>query len=222
MTKRQFTPFNPTLHPPNAATAQAAYAAAERDALQATTPPPTSISPDSTTTTPLTNTPTPTALTITPHEIAIKRARSAKARLATAHEAWLLAAQTLVRGDVVPRVPAAAGDDKEGAVIAGELQDFGDAICERYAAATFLWNVLGDMPVMDWFGSGEGKFDATLRRLKTLQGLEECLGLWEGVMLELVEVVDDEKGTRSVGEVRAAVGRVLGKWRGEGRVRCEK
>ena len=138
---------------------------------------------------------------LTPRQIAIKRTKIAKERLAVAHEGWTLAAQAFIRTGTLPA----------DAALTKEMQALGNAICGRYAAASFLWSVLVDMPAEDWFGP-RAKFDDTLRRLKTLKGLEASLVCWEGVVLELVEVVD---GTISEGgeeEVRRRVREVLEKW----------
>jgi hypothetical protein len=173
------------------ADAEAAYSNAERDALaQATT-----AAPATADTTPISNE------DLTPHQIAIKRTKTAKERLATAHEGWSFAAQALLKAGLIP------SDD----MISNEMQAFGDAICGRYAAARFLWRVLVDMPVEDWFGPRE-KFDATLRRLRTLKGLEGSLACWEKVVLELMDLVDGM--TENVSEeVCQKVKAVLGKWR---------
>ncbi len=138
---------------------------------------------------------------LNPHQIAIKRTKTAKERLAVVHEGWTLAAQAFIRTGTLPA----------DAALTKEMQALGNAICGRYAAASFLWSVLVDMPAEDWFGP-RAKFDDTLRRLKTLKGLEASLVCWEGVVLELVEVVD---GTISEGgeeEVRRRVREVLEKW----------
>jgi hypothetical protein len=153
-------------------------------------------------TTPLSNT------DLTPHQIAIKRTKTAYARLATAHEGWTLVVQALLRKGLVP-------SDQD---LTRELKEFGDAICGRYAAASFLWRVLGDMEPGNWFGPGK-KFDATLRRLRTLKGLEGSLVCWEGVLLRLVEVVERMEGEEEGGGdgeregVKEEVKRVLGRWR---------
>ncbi|KAL2019082.1 hypothetical protein VTK56DRAFT_10113 [Thermocarpiscus australiensis] len=143
---------------------------------------------------------------LTPHQIAIKRTKRAKERLATAHEGWLLVARALHKSGALP------AEDEEG--LAAEMHAFGDAICGRYAAATFLWLVLRDMPARDWFGNeGGDKFEATLRRLGTLKGLEGSLAWWEAVVLEMVDLVEggEEKG---LGEgVVKEVRRLLGRWR---------
>lgn len=135
-----------------------------------------------------------------PQKIAIKRTRVAKQRLASAHEAWGLITQKLLlhRADIAP-------DDD---AIATELARFGREICGQYAEATLLWRVLEDMPGADWFGKGKG-VDVTLRRLNTLKGLEESLRCWEGVLLELMVLVDDDEASKECEKVR----RVLEKWK---------
>ena len=139
----------------------------------------------------------------TPHQIAIKRAKNAQSRFATAHESWLLVAEALIRENLL-------SDE-----LAFELQAFVDAICAQYAAASFLWWVLEDMdPEREWLGEGEGMFDATLRRLRTLRGLEGCLVCWEGVLLKLVTLVDGEGPIEVVMVVM--VRRLLGQWRVRG------
>ena len=136
---------------------------------------------------------------LTPHQIAIKRTKTAKERLAVTHEGWTLAAQAFVRAGTLPA----------DAVLTKEMQAFGDAICGRYAAASLLWRVLVDMPAEDWFGP-RAKFDDTLRRLRTLKGLEASLVCWEGVVLELMEVVDGKMS--GGGEEERRVREVLQKW----------
>ncbi|KAG7289945.1 hypothetical protein NEMBOFW57_006322 [Staphylotrichum longicolle] len=118
---------------------------------------------------------------LTPHQIAIKRTKDAKARLATAHEGWTMIAQTLVKTGI-------SSTDK---ALSEDMKAFGDAMIGRYAAASFLWRVLTDMPTEDWFGPKE-KFDGTLRRLKTLKGLEGTLVCWEKIILDLLELVDEK------------------------------
>ncbi|KAK4104449.1 hypothetical protein N658DRAFT_504072 [Parathielavia hyrcaniae] len=213
-------PFTTPLHPPTPASAQAAYNNIEQQSN-----PPTShtVTPD-----------------LTPHQIATKRAKSAKSRLATAHEAWTLVAQTLLKHSIIIIIPANQDPQDSNSKVSDltrEMQAFGDAICGRYAAASFLWRVLEDMDGGDWFGRGSGsgddvrggKFEATLRRLGTLRGLEGSLGCWEGVLLGLVELVEglgqwqEGEGRKEVGgkgewekrkgEVVEEVRRVLTGWR---------
>jgi hypothetical protein len=65
------------------------------------------------------------------------------------------------------------------------------------------------MPEADWFGPKE-KFDATLRRLDTLKGLEATLVLWEMMILKLIDLVDGKgEGEVSAEELR----KVLKGWR---------
>lgn len=171
---------------------------AEQDTPTPLTPtekPPSESAPDD-------NTPPPTPHTaedLTPHQIATKRTQAAKARLATAHEGWTLAKQTLVTTGILHADEA----------IWIDFNQFGEAMCERYAVATFLFNVLADMPEADWFGPKK-KFDATLRRLDTLNGLEATLVVWERMVLELMDLIDG-KGEGEVGgeELR----KVLEGWR---------
>lgn len=138
---------------------------------------------------------------LTPRQIAIKRTSAALARLAEAHEGWLLVARALY-------LSGAISADEE---LAAELFEFGDAICARYAAGDFLWEVLDDMDPADWFGPRE-KFDATLRRLKTLKGLEGSLVCWEKVMLDLINLIDGREEENSE-EFRREIKGVLARWR---------
>jgi hypothetical protein len=174
--------------------------------------PPSSTTTATTTTTDLTPPDTPDQ-EITPRSIAIKRTVAAQQRLAQAHEGWLVAARALCYAGVIP-------DYDQG--ISSSMQEFGDAIVARYAAARFLHEVLVGMPQEDWFGPKK-KFDATLRRLKTLKGLEGSLMCWEGLLLEMLEVVDKidnggGDGVRALEGVRKEelcreMRRVLGRWR---------
>lgn len=138
---------------------------------------------------------------LTPHQIAIKRTKDAKARLATAHEGWTMIAQTLVKTGI-------ASTDK---ALSEDMKAFGDAMIGRYAAASFLWRVLTDMPTEDWFGPKE-KFDGTLRRLKTLKGLEGTLICWEKIILDLLELVDEKTSINDPNALGQKVKEVLQKW----------
>ncbi|AEO63677.1 uncharacterized protein THITE_2085193 [Thermothielavioides terrestris NRRL 8126] len=206
-------PSNFTIRPPPDAAAQAAaYQALEQEEYEEAQPPGTTppASPAPTTTT--TSTTTEEALTrpltndeLTPLSIAIKRTQAARARLATAHEGWVLAARALLLAGLLrPRPPPRArarqpsgdgvrGEGEQGGGeqldARGEMQAFGDAICGRYAAASFLSRVLVDMEPADWFGRGR-RFDDTLRRLKTLKGLEASLVCWEEVLLRLMDFAE--------------------------------
>ncbi|KAK4151396.1 hypothetical protein C8A00DRAFT_45401 [Chaetomidium leptoderma] len=201
---------NPINLPTNDAAAEAAaYHKVEQEEEEeealTTSPPPNATTATTTTvtTTPTTPSPRLTNEDLTPHQIAIKRTKTAKARLAIVYEGWGLAVQALVRSGLVPA--------DEG--ISAELEALGDAIAGRYTASSFLWRVLMDMPAEDWFGLGT-RFDDTLRRLRTLKGLEASLVCWERIVLELVELVDGRGvggGGREVGGEE--VGRVLGRWR---------
>ncbi|KXX76601.1 Ketohexokinase [Madurella mycetomatis] len=138
---------------------------------------------------------------LTPRKFAIKRTESAKQQLAECHEGWMLVAQMLYHSGVIP--------NNEGLLI--DINEFGDAICGRYAAATFLWGVLTDMPEADWFGP-KVKFDTTLRRLKTLKGLEGSVLCWGKVVLDMIDLVDgrpEENSEEFCGEVMG----VLERWR---------
>lgn len=146
-----------------------------------------------------------------PHQIAISRAAAARQRLATAHEGLLLCIVSFVRLGLVP--------DRDPRLTL-ELREFDLAIRGRYAAASLLWNVLGDMKHEEWFGRGNGMVDVTLRRLGTLKGLEASSRCWEGVVLGLVEIVErvegDEEGKgeeKRGGEWEEQVRRVMGGWR---------
>lgn len=134
-----------------------------------------------------------------PLDDAIERLRDCKARLATTHEGWLLAAKALIRADLVPANQA----------LSVELKRFGDAICERYATATFLWNTLLGLDPKEWLARGKA-FDTSLRRIRTLRGLEGSLWYWESLTLRLLELVDreNERIWRREGEI----GEVLGRW----------
>ncbi|KAK4200951.1 Ketohexokinase [Triangularia verruculosa] len=131
---------------------------------------------------------------------AIERTRDCKARLATTHEGWLLAAKALIRAGLVPANPEMSSD----------LKQFGDGICERYAAATFLWNTLQGSNPAEWLAKGKC-FDASLRRIKTLRGLEGSLRLWEGITLRLLELVD--RDFERIRRREREIGEVLGRWR---------
>ncbi|KAK4176628.1 hypothetical protein QBC36DRAFT_159628, partial [Triangularia setosa] len=130
----------------------------------------------------------------------IERTRDCKARLATTHEGWLLAAKAFIRTGLVRTDPA----------LSSNLKQFGDGICERYAAATFLWNTLQDSDPNEWLAKGKC-FDISLRRIRTLRGLEGSLWLWEGITLRLLELADREfeRIRRREKEIR----KVLGRWR---------
>lgn len=121
-------------------------------------------------------------LVLTPQDIAMKRAKEIRERLATAHEGWALAAHALVEGGLLQQ----CSNTME------EMREFGDTIVGRYTTATFLWRVLEDMPTKSWFGPGK-HFDDTLRRLRTLKGLEKSLECWEKVVLDLIDFVDARK-----------------------------
>ncbi|KAL2136961.1 hypothetical protein VTI74DRAFT_11143 [Chaetomium olivicolor] len=138
---------------------------------------------------------------VTPQDIAVKHAGEAKERLAIAHEGLALAARALSEAGVFRQCDCAAK----------EMKEFGDAICGRYAAATFLWRVLQDMPVEDWFGPGK-KFDDTLRRLRTLKGLEASLGCWEKLVLELIDLAEEKSGQKGMETLRHDVSSILGRW----------
>ncbi|SPQ20820.1 53f022d6-453b-499c-bd49-4b8ef915a77a [Thermothielavioides terrestris] len=225
------TPSDFTIRPPPDAAAQAAaYQALEQEEYEEAQPPGTTppASPAPTTTT--TSTTTEEALTrpltndeLTPLAIAIKRTQAARARLATAHEGWVLAARALLLAGLLrprPRPRARARQPSgDGA--------FGDAICGRYAAASFLSRVLVDMEPADWFGRGR-RFDDTLRRLKTLKGLEASLVCWEEVLLRLMDFAEglgggaggkeEEEGGKKQGEGvgqdrEEELRRVLIRWR---------
>lgn len=136
-----------------------------------------------------------------PRKIAIERTESAKQQLAECHEGWMVVAQMLCWSGVIP--------NNEG--LSTDMKEFGDAICGRYAAATFLWGVLTDMPEADWFGP-KAKFDTTLRRLKTLKGLEGSVLFWGKVVLDMIDLVDgrpEENSEEFCGEVMG----VLERWR---------
>jgi hypothetical protein len=161
------------------------------NANQDTPPTPTESPPSEST--PDDNTPPPTPHTakdLSPHQIATKRAEAAKARLAIAHEGWTLARETLVTTGIL----------RTDEAIWIDLNQFGEAICEQYATATFLFNVLANMPEADWFGPKE-KFDDTLRRLNTLKGLEANLVVWERMVLEMVNLADGEVGGDELSKV---------------------
>lgn len=225
------SPSNRTAQPRNEAAAKAPSQPDEKKEQRRQQPLAASPAASASTTTPAAETAPITNDTLTPHQIAIKRARAAKQRLATVHEGWVLAAQQLLRwrrGQLRGRSPPppTGGEEnekekekkEEGDGLEAELRAFGDAICGRYAAASFLWRVLADMPAADWFGPGD-RFDATLRRLRTLRGLEGSLACWESVVLDLVELVDRRGGDgeeEEEGEEKEfwdEVGRVLGRWR---------
>ncbi|KAK0672420.1 hypothetical protein QBC41DRAFT_343838 [Cercophora samala] len=135
-----------------------------------------------------------------PLDDAIERLRDCKARLATTHEGWLLVAKALIRADLVPANPALSSD----------LKLFGDAICGRYAAATFLWNTLLGSNPKEWLAKGKC-FDVSLRRIRTLRGLEGSLWLWENLTLRLLELVDRE--FERIRRREKEIGEVLGRWR---------
>ncbi|KAK4121238.1 hypothetical protein N657DRAFT_554828, partial [Parathielavia appendiculata] len=191
-------PFNTTLQSPTDAFAQAAayYSVEQQPNLSTLREPSPEPDPRAT------DTNTNTNADPSPQQIAIKRTKYAKSRLATAHEGWTIVVQTLLNKGIVPA--------DEG--LTREMKAFGDAMCGRYAAASFLWRVLDDMPEEDWFGEGE-KFDATLRRLKTLERLEGRLVCWEGVVLRLVELVEGMDGEERNEGVVDEVRRLLTRWR---------
>lgn len=139
-----------------------------------------------------------------PLDIATQRTEDAKARLATAHEGWVLTVKELARKGVLVVVRAGAGSGSGnggvlGAEVVRDLDAFGGAIFERYSAASFLWRVLTDVEPSHWFGRGR-HYDDTLRRLKTLKGLEASLVCWEKVLLDLAELADGWKTDGEPGE----------------------
>lgn len=72
-----------------------------------------------------------------------------------------------------------------------EIKDFDTAIFARYSAARFLWDVLNgiDEDGGEWLGKGK-KFDDSIRRIRTLKGLEGSLRCWEGVVFGILVLVD--------------------------------
>ncbi|KAK3996574.1 hypothetical protein QBC44DRAFT_402101 [Cladorrhinum sp. PSN332] len=135
-----------------------------------------------------------------PLSSALARAQDTKARLATVHEGIRMAARLLHSAGIIPRNQPLFSDIKE----------FDNAIFARYTAASFLWNVLGGLTETEWLGKGK-RFDDSLRRIKTLKGLGGSLRCWEGVVFEVLGLLDGvEEGRRVDGEV---VGRALGRWR---------
>ncbi|KAK3307839.1 uncharacterized protein B0T15DRAFT_499748 [Chaetomium strumarium] len=148
----------------------------------------------------------------TPREIAFKRTICAIERLKIAQEGWALVAQALVQSGTIP--------DNE--TVSREMSAFGHALCGRHAAAFFLANALEDMSPEDWFARGQSqrrKWDATLRRLQTLKGLEASLVCWERVVLELVDLVERREASSRRDEWDYEVewterlSKVLGRWR---------
>jgi hypothetical protein len=130
--------------------------------------------------------------------------------LKIAQDGWALVAQSLVRSGIIPA----------NEPLSREVSQFGHALCGRHAAAFFLANALEDMDPQDWFSKKDRrKWEATLRRLKTLRGLEASLVCWERVVLELVELVEQREASERRDEwdfEEQWVGkfeRALGRWR---------
>ncbi|KAK4222177.1 hypothetical protein QBC38DRAFT_322976, partial [Podospora fimiseda] len=137
---------------------------------------------------------------LVPLSVAVARAQDTKARLATTHEGIRIAARLLLSAGVVPK----------NENLFQEIKEFDTAIFSRYTAACFLWNVLGGLSEDEWLGKGK-RFDDSLRRIKTLKGLEGSLRCWEGVLFDVLGMLDgvDEGKKVDVG----SFGVVLGRWR---------